>query len=147
MNMKTIKLITLALLCSAGLFAQNNSVLGDWYTVDDNTGEQLSIVHIYKADNGKYYGKITKLLTPGSEDELCVACEGEDKNKPILGMVIIRDMKMEDGVLTGGKVLDPDNGKFYYAKVSVGEDGRLKLRGSLDRFGALGRSQYWIRVK
>ncbi len=145
--MKTIKLIALALLCSVGLFAQNNSVLGDWYTVDDNTGEQFSIVHIYKADNGKYYGKITKMLVAGTEDDLCVACEGKDKNQPILGMVIIRDMKMEDGVLYGGKVLDPDNGKFYYGKISVGEDGRLKLRGSLDKMGLLGRSQYWLRVK
>ncbi len=145
--MKKLTLTALTLLLSVGLFAQNNSVLGDWYTVDDNTGEQASIVHIYKAENGKYYGKITKLLTPGTEDDVCVACEGNDKNQPILGMVIIRDMKMEDGVLSGGKVLDPDNGKFYYAKIAVGEDGRLKLRGSLDRFGALGRSQYWIRVK
>ncbi len=145
--MKKLTLTALTLLFSVGLFAQNNSVLGDWYTVDDNTGEQLSVVNIYKAENGKYYGKIIKLLTAGKEDELCVACEGADKNKPILGMVIIRDMKMEDGVLSGGKVLDPDNGKFYYAKISVGEDGRLKLRGSLDRFGALGRSQYWVRVK
>ncbi len=145
--MKKMMLAVFALIWSAGIFAQNNSVLGNWYTVDDNTGEQLSIVHIYKAENGKYYGKITKLLTPGSEDDLCVACEGKDKNQPILGMIIIRDMKMEDGVLSGGKVLDPDNGKFYYGKISVGEDGKLKLRGSLDKLGMLGRSQYWIRVK
>lgn len=144
--MRKMMLAALALVWSVGLFA-NNSVLGDWYTVDDNTGEQLSVVHIYQAENGKYYGKITKLLTPGSENELCVACEGKDKNQPILGMIIIRDMEMEDGELSGGKVLDPDNGKFYYAKISVGEDGKLKLRGSLDKFGMLGRSQYWIRVK
>ncbi len=144
--MRKMMLAALALVWSVGLFA-NNSVLGDWYTVDDNTGEQLSVVHIYQAENGKYYGKITKLLTPGSENELCVACEGKDKNQPILGMIIIRDMEMEDGELSGGKVLDPDNGKFYYAKISVGEDGKLKLRGSLDKFGMLGRSQYWIRAK
>ncbi len=140
-------LLLIALLSAALVSAQQNSVVGDWYTVDDNTGEQFSIVHIYQAENGKYYGKITKMLVPGTEDELCVACEGKDKNRPILGMIIIRDMKMENGVLTGGKVLDPDNGKFYYGKISVGEDGRLKLRGSLDKMGLLGRSQYWIRVK
>ncbi len=145
--MKKTFILSLALFCCAALFANRPAVVGDWYTVDDNTGESFSIVHIYQADNGKYYGKITKMLVAGTEDDLCVACEGKDKNQPILGMVIIREMELKDGVLSGGKVLDPDNGKFYYGKISVDADGRLKLRGSLDKMGLLGRSQYWLRVK
>ncbi len=145
--MKKILLVAIAALFSVGLVAQNASVLGKWYTVDDKTGERFSIVNIYKGDNGKYYGQIVKMLVPGTENEVCVACKGEDKNQPIQGMIIIRDMKMEDGALVGGKVLDPDNGEFYYGKISVDEDGRLKLRGSIDKLGLLGRSQYWIRVQ
>lgn len=124
--------------------AQINAILGDWYTVDDKTGDSYSVVHIYKATDGKYYGKITEMLLPGTEDELCHACKGEDREKPILGMVIIRGMEEKDGCLVGGKVLEPESGNFYYGKISI-ENGRLKLRGSLDKRGILGRTQYWNR--
>ena len=74
---------------------------------------------------------------------VCQACTGEDHNQPIVGLTIIRDMQLKDGELRGGKVLDPDNGKFYYAKVYL-KDGKLILRGSLDKAGLLGRSQTWL---
>jgi uncharacterized protein (DUF2147 family) len=60
-----------------------------------------------------------------------------------VGLTIIRDMQLEKGELRGGKVLDPDKGKFYYAKVYI-KDGKLILRGSLDKAGLLGRSQTWL---
>ena len=122
--------------CLSGT-AQVQQILGNWKTIDDKTGEPQSIVHIYKDSDGLYYGKIIELLvdTQGHE-ALCVACEGEDHNKPVV----------EDGCLTGGKVLDPDNGKFYYGKIYL-EKGNLVLRGSLDKRGFIGRNQTWLRVK
>ena len=114
-----------------------------WITVDDATGEQKSIVRIYQADNGKYYGTIIQLLEENGETAVCTECTGEDHNKPIVGLTIIRDMQLKDNELRGGKVLDPDNGKFYYAKVYL-KDGKLILRGSLDKAGLLGRSQTWL---
>lgn len=143
------KIILAVFMLIAGLipgYAQINTIVGEWYTVDDKTGETLSVVKIYKAENGKYYGKIIEMLVPGTENELCTACKGEDQNKRILGMVIIRDMVEKDGVLSGGKVLDPDNGKFYYGKIYI-ENGKLALRGSLDKWGALGRTQFWNKKK
>jgi uncharacterized protein (DUF2147 family) len=119
--------------------------LGEWITVDDATGEHKSVVRIYQADNGKYYGQIIALLGEDG-DALCTECTGEDYNQPIVGLTIIRDMQLNDGELRGGKVLDPDNGKFYYAKVYL-KDGKLVLRGSLDKAGLLGRSQTWLPKK
>lgn len=142
--MKKLVFLTLFSFAFIGVFAQINDILGDWITVDDATGDSFSVVHIYKGTNGKYYGKISQMLIAGTENEKCVACEGQDKDKPILGMVIIRDMQEKDGALVGGRVLDPNNGKFYYGKISL-DKGRLKLRGSLDKAGLLGRSQYWKR--
>lgn len=121
--------------------AQVQQMLGDWKTVE--AGQEKSIVHIYKATDGLYYGKIVKLFGV-SNDEVCVACEGADKNKPVVGLVIIRGMKEVDGELKEGKVLDPENGKFYYCKISL-KDGKLVLKGSLDKKGLLGRSQTWVR--
>ena len=144
--MKKITLLSIILLQTILCSAQIDKILGDWTTVDDKTGQSYSTVNIYRGSDGKYYGKITEMLIPGTENQKCIDCEGEDKDKPVLGMVIIRGMSEKDGALVGGKVLDPESGKFYYGKISI-DNGRLKLRGSLDKAGILGRSQHWNRKK
>ena len=142
-NMKKWFLIAMALV-SLGANAQIKAILGDWRTVDDKTGEKRSIVTIYKGSDGLYYGKISKMLMYTDLDLKCDQCKGEDYNAPIEGLVIIRGMKAEDGQLVGGKVLDPESGKFYYGKIYL-KDGKVVLRGSLDKRGFLGRNQTWIR--
>ena len=64
------------------------------------------------------------------------------------GLVIMRRMKYDakKNQLVGGKVLDPESGKFYYGKIYP-QDGKLILRGSLDKHGIFGRNQTWIRAK
>ena len=52
----------------------------------------------------------------------------------------------ENGQLVGGKVLDPESGKFYYGKIYL-DGGKLVLRGSLDKRGFLGRNQTWLPAK
>lgn len=141
--MKRLNFIFAAVLLGGYLFAQT-PIVGEWVTVDDKTGKQFSVVSIYQNENGLYEGKITELLV-GSSDERCVACTGEDHNQPIEGLIIIRDMQLKKGELRGGKVLDPDNGKFYYGKIYLNDEGNLVLRGSLDKAGVLGRSQTWLR--
>lgn len=126
------------------LQAQVAQIVGDWKTVDDKTSEVRSIVSIYQAADGLYYGKVAKMLV-GAPGLLCTECEGEDHNKPLEGLVIIRGMKAENGELVGGKVLDPESGKFYYGKIYL-KDGKLVLRGSLDKRGLFGRNQTWIRA-
>ncbi len=132
-------LLTIPLILSA----QVEQIVGEWVSVDDKTQEERSVVEIYKAQDGKYYGRIKQLLV-GTGDYTCIACKGEDYNKPIVGLVIMRGMSEKDGELIGGKVLDPESGKFYYGKVYL-KDGKLVLRGSIDKRGILGRSQEWKR--
>ena len=141
--MQQIGIIAL-LLVAMSTSAQVNKILGDWKTVDDKTGEKRSVVTIYKGSDGLYYGKISKMLMYTDMDLKCEQCKGEDYNKPIVGLVIIRGMKAENGELVGGKVLDPESGKFYYGKIYL-KDDKLVLRGSLDKRGFLGRNQTWIR--
>ena len=143
--MKKIMSVVIALWMTMNGYAQLNSILGDWKTVDDKTGENFSIVSIYKSSDGLYYGKIAKMLV-GDPDLCCEQCKDADHNKPLEGLVIIRGMQYnkEKNQLEGGKVLDPESGKFYYGKIYP-KDGKLVLRGSLDRRGFLGRNQTWIR--
>ena len=102
------------------------------------------MVRIYKETNGKYYGKIEKLFQ--HPDAKCEKCKDENKDKPILGMVIITDMKEKGDKLDGGFILDPANGEKYHVTISFEKDGKLKLRGSIDKMGVLGRNQYWEKA-
>jgi uncharacterized protein (DUF2147 family) len=46
---------------------------------------------------------------------------------------------------SGGKILDPDNGKTYKCYIAVEDGGqKLKVRGFIG-FSLLGRTQYWLR--
>ena len=142
------KLITLAFLIAFSLvgFAQADKIVRKWKTIDDKDGSEKSIVLIFKATNGKYYGKIEKLFK--EPEKLCTECEGANKNQPILGMMIINNLVEKDGKLTGGTILDPKNGKVYKCNISLEKGGeKLSVRGSLDKNGWIGRSQTWIRVK
>ena len=139
--------LTLLVMMSITAFGQVSSMLGEWVTVDDKTGEQRSIVKLYQGKNGLYYGAISKLLIDVPVT-VCTLCPDEDKNKPLEGLVIIRGMQYneKDNQLQGGRVLDPESGNFYYGKIYL-KDGNLVLRGSIDNRGFLGRNQTWQRHK
>lgn len=143
--MKKLLILSLFTFPLSVCLAQVNTILGDWKTVDDKTGDNFSIVTIYQAKDGLYYGKVSQMLV-GPDNLLCDQCKGDDHNKPVEGLVIIRGMSYneEKNQLEGGKVLDPESGKFYYGKIYP-KNGKLVLRGSLDKRGILGRNQTWIR--
>lgn len=140
------KFILLAAVCLTSILsqAQVQSILGDWKTVDDKTNQVKSIVHIYKGSDGLYYGVIKEIFGHPA-DQICIPCEGEDAGKKVVGLVIIRGMHAEGQDLTNGKVLDPESGKIYYCSKIALKDGKLVVRGSLDKKGFLGRSQTWVR--
>jgi len=135
-----------ALFAFAGIVSlQAQSVVGKWKTIDDETGAAKSIVEIYQ-NNGKVYGKVVQILEKEKEDKLCVECKGDQKNKPIKGMVIISGLSKNDDEWDGGKILDPSSGKEYKCTISLENENKLKIRGYVG-FSLLGRTQYWTRVK
>ena len=143
------KIILLAMLFIATIAnCQIEKIVGRWTTIDDKKNIPVSIINIYRGTDGKYYGQIEKILVKGEENKICKACEGELRNKPVVGIVNIQNMEWRDGKLQGGTILDPNNGKTYYAKMWLDpQTGKLILRGSLDKRGILGRNQEWVRLK
>jgi len=116
--------------------------------VDDATGEVKSLVLIWE-ENGSLYGKIEKLINPDPHDPdpRCNRCEGELKDKPLVGLRILWDFKKDGDRWSGGKVLDPDNGKIYKCYLAMENGGKkLKVRGFIG-VSVLGRTQYWLRVE
>jgi len=120
-------------------------VYGKWKTIDDITGEAKSIVEIYKK-NGKAYGKVVEILNPEKRNDKCVNCTGADKNKPILGMEILKDLKKNGSEYSGGTITDPNTGKIYKALMELENPNKLKVRGYIG-FSLMGRSQYWERFE
>jgi uncharacterized protein (DUF2147 family) len=124
-----------------------NSPVGKWHSIDDKTKEIKSEITI--TDNaGVLSGKVTKLLRKeAKQDAVCEECKDARKDKPILGLEIIRGAKKEADAeaWTGGKILDPENGKEYTLKLTPEDGGKkLAVRGSV--FG-IGRTQTWVRVE
>lgn len=118
---------------------------GTWKTIDDETGEAKSHVEIYEKD-GAYYGKITKLLQKGP-DTVCEKCEGDKKNKPILGMVIIEGLQPHKDYWKKGSILDPESGNEYNCSVWFEEGAQDKLQVRGKHWTGLFRTQTWYRVK
>ena len=119
--------------------------VGLWRNVDDKTGQAKAEIRISADSSGVLTGVIEKALIRGPEP-LCVKCSDDRKDKPKLGMEIIRGAVKAEGkdVWEGGKILDPDNGSEYSLRLTPVEGGkRLEVRGSIAFFG---RTQTWTRV-
>ena len=129
-------------LCLSALLLHAQSFVGTWKTIDDNSGEARSNVELYEQD-GQLFGKITKLLDT-DPSTLCEQCPGKKKNTPLIGLVIIEDMKPYKDYWRKGKILDPESGSEYGCSLWL-EDGALKVRGK--HWTGLYRTQTWYRVE
>jgi len=121
-----------------------SDVPGTWKTVDEKSGKVTSQVEVYE-QGGKLFGKITGLTEPNDDQgkpKICTKCSGADKDKPIVGLVIIKDLSLSGDRYKGGTIMDPEDGKVYKAEVWI-EDGKLKVRGYL---GLFYKTQTWIKA-
>ena len=98
--------------------------------------------------NGVLSGRVEKLLRKDADQKgLCKECTDDRKDKPMLGLEIIRGAKKlaDKDLWEGGKILDPENGKEYTLRMTPIEAGKkLEVRGSIAFFG---RTQTWVRVQ
>lgn len=142
-----MKKVFLCIICMlaplAAAFAQ--AVIGKWKLEDGS-----AIVEVYKSGND-FNGKIVWLQNPTEAD----GTPAKDENNPdkalrsrqLIGLNMLSGLK-ETGKneYSGGKIYDPGNGKTYNCSMTVQGDV-LKVRGSLDKKGLLGRTMDWFRVK
>ena len=119
-------------------------VVGKWKLSDGS-----AIVEVYQ--NGDVYnGKIVWLQNPTEAD----GSPAVDNNNPdaklrsrqLIGLNMLSNLKKGEGEYSGGSIYDPGNGKTYNCSMKV-EGDVLKVRGSLDKRGLLGRTMDWFRVK
>jgi uncharacterized protein (DUF2147 family) len=141
---RALTAIFLGATCLSGL-AQMSPV-GLWRNVDDKTGEAKAEIRIVEA-GGALSGRIEKRLGKDVKpDDVCDQCSDDRKDKPVVGLEIIRGARKAEGkeVWEGGKILDPENGRNYTLRMTPVDGGKkLEVRGSI---GPFGRTQTWIRV-
>ena len=140
-----LKFISIAIALIAGLSAASaQDILGKW-KLDDGT----AIVEIIR--NGNVYdGKIVWLEELTDKNGAPVR---DDKNpdkslrsRELMGLKMLIGLKDLGEEYGQGQIYDPGNGKTYHCSMKVQGDV-LKVRGSLDKKGLLGRTMDWFRVK
>jgi sterol desaturase/sphingolipid hydroxylase (fatty acid hydroxylase superfamily)/uncharacterized protein (DUF2147 family) len=117
---------------------------GRWATVDDRTSEVRSVVRVW-IEGGALRGRIERVVPKPGEDEnpVCDRCPGERRNQRIVGMEVLGGHRPEGDRWTGGRILDPENGKEYASAVWVDARDRLRVRG---HWGPFHRTQTWRRL-
>lgn len=138
-------IVAAALFASACLlWGVGASPEGVWKTFDEKTQKFRGTVRVYQQD-GQYFGKIESIVDPKEAAEVCNLCTDDRKNKPVLGLVILRGMRRNGEEYSGGEILDPDTGSVYRCKLKLAENSqKLILRGYIG-LSLLGRSQTWLR--
>jgi uncharacterized protein (DUF2147 family) len=138
------KLSTFILLMGVSLACSAFQPVGEWKTIDDKTKKPRAIISIREVD-GALKGTIVKVFKEPGDKGLCVHCHGADKNKPIVGLTILKEMKAKtDNVYEGGSILDPKSGKEYRCVMKQLSDKKIEVRGFIG-MPLLGRTQVWQR--
>lgn len=147
--MRRVTLTGLMLLVSMSSFAKDPLADTTWQTIDDVTGHPKALVHFNDIGHGALGATVLKLLDKNAKTT-CQNCPGNLKNKPIVGLRIVQNLKPvegQPGQYENGVILDPHNGKTYSLKGELSADGKtLNLRGYLG-VSLLGRTQVWQKVE
>lgn len=124
--------------------SQSQTIFGKWHSTNEETGEVDSVIEVYKKD-GKAFAKVVGIKDPARQNVVCDLCKGENKNKPILGLNILTGLEKDGDEWSGGKILDPRNGKIYKCYIKLENANKLKIRGYIG-FSLIGKTAYWTRA-
>jgi uncharacterized protein (DUF2147 family) len=137
--------VTIALVIST-VTIKAQSVEGKWITYNEQSGSPLSVIEIEKSGNS-IEGRVARIyLEPfQGEDPVCSKCEGERKDKKIIGMNFLWGFKKEGTEWTSGNILDPESGEVYSSKLWMQDANTLLVRGYAGPLDLFYRTQTWTR--
>jgi hypothetical protein len=142
-------LVVALLVCSACVLpaaasARPASPVGLWQPLD-GAGRPLGLIRIFES-NGLYYGRIEPSSTGDDRSARCTRCRDDRHDQPIIGLVLLRHLRPQNGEYVGGDILDPDTGRIYGCTLRLTDGGRQLIMRGLLGISLLGRSQTWRRV-
>ena len=123
------------------------SPVGRWQLIDDETNSPRGVVEMTQVD-GELQGRFVQaFLRPGEDpNALCDKCEGERKNQPMVGMVILWGLRKNSAAWEGGHILDPTSGRIYRVTLKLADGGTKLTVHAFIGFSLLGRTQTWMRL-
>jgi uncharacterized protein (DUF2147 family) len=147
-----MKIASFATLATALIVANPSSaapqpdVTGFWES-DDSDGHPAAwfyFVEKFQAYEGRLVKMFPKAGTPNVPN--CLKCTGDQTNAPMMGLVLVKQMKRDGLRYEDGTILDPRNGSVYHAQMEISEDGQqLSVRGYIG-VSLLGQTQVWTRL-
>ncbi len=124
-------------------FAQKDKIEGVWLNQ-----EKEAKVEVYKAKNGKFYGKIVWLKEPDRDGKPKLDINNQKESlrtQPIMGLLILKGFnKAGENTYEDGTIYDPKNGKTYSCKMTWEDANNLSIRGYVG-ISMLGRTTKWTR--
>jgi len=144
--MKKFLLFILLTCLITSLFAAGNpdDIIGVW-----KDGQEKGQIQIFK-QNGKYYGKIIWLKKPQDLNGKPKVDKNNPnpslRNKPVLGLLMLKDFKYNDHEWSDGRIYNPSDGKEYKAYMKLKDKNTLSVRGYIG-ISLLGKTDTWIRVR
>jgi uncharacterized protein (DUF2147 family) len=140
---KIILAATLASIASIASAQDATSPIGKWKTLDDETGQAMTITEVYEAKNGTLAAKIVENLgLPAT----CADCSGQYKGKPTVGIVTLWNLKAQkDGSWGEGNGYKPSDDRSFKAKSVKLVDGgkKLEVKGCV---AFICKTATWVRV-
>lgn len=144
MNYRILATALLWVASISGHAQSANDIVGTWFNA-----EKDGKIQVYKQGDA-FFGKLSWLKTPTRDGKARTDENNQDasqRNRPLLGIVLLRDFKHDGGnVWTGGKIYDPKNGKTYSCKMTLANRNQLDVRGYVGT-PLLGRTTTWTRAE
>jgi hypothetical protein len=141
----TFSLYLMLALASPPILALDNATPDGLWLARDEDGDTTGYITITE-EHGIYTGVIKKGAHPDAQETICSQCKGERKNQKIIGMVMMKNVKAQDGVFVGDEILDPFTGDTYRVKLKMLARNKMEVRGYIG-VSLLGRTQIWERVE
>ena len=120
-----------------------NKIQGKWVQSNDENIAK-SILNLY-IDKNKLYAQVSEILDINNKKAICKECTGKNKDKPIDKMVIVEGLTFQDNYWQGGKILDPNNGRYYKCYIKMIDENTISVREYIG-ISFFGRSQTWKRL-
>lgn len=125
-------------------FTNPDAIIGVWMA-----GGGKGHVQIFK-QNGKYYGKIIWLRNAKEANgEIKVDKNNPNpalRQKPIIGLILLRDFVYKKGEWTEGFVYNTADGKEYKSYITLKDQNTLAVRGYVG-VSWIGKTDTWVRVR
>ena len=126
------------------LQAQSKSkIIGVWYNTEKTA--QIEIME----NEDEMIGKLVWIQLDEGDPETLTDLVNSDtslRNRPLMGLTILKGLKYKNGIWSEGEIYDPESGLSYTCEIQLKKKDLLEVKGFLGD-SWVSRTVEWNRVK